>query len=436
MSESDPLGNHTRNPSKQPENDAKITRDNSPKLSTDRIKNKAVFSERWKGETLEESLQLRRMRRWRQLSIVQYLAPKDRTAKCYRTRIATLVQVQVTPQHNKAHYSGLMVCGKVWNCPVCASKITEKRKQELLSIDYKALGLGHLQKFMITVTLQHMLNDDLKALRKDLGVAWGKVFSGGWAQRFNKKYKVFGKVTAQESTYGIRHGHHPHKHILIWSELTAKELEAAKDEMQAEIAKRYKKILHGMGRYASPKYGVHVKTGADVLAEYLTKMGDESPKKIWSLEAEITKAPVKTSLKSDESYSPFELLEAYIDNQDRFAGKAFLEYMHGMHGARQLVWGKGTREKFNLGKEATDKELAEKGNDKMQLLALLTPEDWSKVLRNNARGLLLEVAKRNKFSELKAFLKRFDIDLKEPTNENYLELVSIKNSPQTPTGRP
>lgn len=33
--------------------------------------------------------------------------------------------------HGKAFYQGLMACGGVWTCPVCAAKVSERRRQEL-----------------------------------------------------------------------------------------------------------------------------------------------------------------------------------------------------------------------------------------------------------------------------------------------------------------
>lgn len=75
----------------------------------------------------------RRVERYALQAVARDILPKSRTALCLRTRIkgGGGVGVWKCEHAGTAHYSGLIVCGSVWTCPVCAAKISEKRRGEL-----------------------------------------------------------------------------------------------------------------------------------------------------------------------------------------------------------------------------------------------------------------------------------------------------------------
>src|SRR4051794_16390042 len=68
--------------------------------------------------------------RWQLQREARALLPDERVAFCMRRIQATTVDVLYSPQHKSAHYGGLMVCGSVWVCPLCAAKISEHRRVE------------------------------------------------------------------------------------------------------------------------------------------------------------------------------------------------------------------------------------------------------------------------------------------------------------------
>ena len=53
-----------------------------------------------------------------------------RTADC-RYVNHSAIGVNISPVHKAAHYSGLVTCGSIWPCPVCASRIQERRRPEV-----------------------------------------------------------------------------------------------------------------------------------------------------------------------------------------------------------------------------------------------------------------------------------------------------------------
>ena len=74
-----------------------------------------------------------RVQRFALQSVARAILPTSRTAKCMRIRTGrTDVQVWKSKAHHTASYGGLQTCGSVWTCPVCAAKIAERRRVELL----------------------------------------------------------------------------------------------------------------------------------------------------------------------------------------------------------------------------------------------------------------------------------------------------------------
>ena len=61
------------------------------------------------------------------------LQKKFRVQICLKRKIQKDLNVQVcwNESDKKAHFGNVIRCGSVWVCPVCAKKITEKRREEL-----------------------------------------------------------------------------------------------------------------------------------------------------------------------------------------------------------------------------------------------------------------------------------------------------------------
>ena len=76
------------------------------------------------------------------------IEPKHRTAQCLWSVVSAekTVQVMLDQEHNRARYNNLRVCGRVWPCPFCSAKISERRALELAGAMAvaKAKGCGSL----------------------------------------------------------------------------------------------------------------------------------------------------------------------------------------------------------------------------------------------------------------------------------------------------
>lgn len=83
----------------------------------------------------------------------------------------------------------------------------------------------------------------------------------------------------------------------------------------------------------------------------------------------------------------------------------FLAYARWFKGKHQLVWSAGLRSLL-LGNpnEQSDIELAEEIEEDIVILGKLSREQWAVVLRNDARGRLLEVARTGDWQSVVDFL--------------------------------
>ncbi len=53
---------------------------------------------------------------------------KYRVAMCHRGTQGDAPRLYTNPKGNRAEYRGLQTCGSVWHCPMCAAKISSKRR--------------------------------------------------------------------------------------------------------------------------------------------------------------------------------------------------------------------------------------------------------------------------------------------------------------------
>jgi len=305
------------------------------------------------------------------------------------------VDLVLDREHGRAHYGGLMVCGSVWSCPVCAAKITERRRRELLDALDREPGRWTLA--MVTYTLQHSRADTLAEVRDALLDAYRRVIRGAPWKRFRDRWGVAGYVKALEVTYG-EHGWHPHCHVLLV--LDRDQLsESESAAMRGWLSDRFVRMVAKNERYASDYHAVDLVVGDQALASYTTKTS-------WGAVDELTKAPVKAG--RDGGQSPWELLDRY-GSGDKQAGALFKEYALTMKGSRQQTFSRGTRDLLGMGADLSDQVLAELEQEAGVVLATLTVDEWKTVCRRRARGLLLEVASSGNVLWLWSFLASLGI---------------------------
>lgn len=313
-----------------------------------------------------------RAERYALQSVAKDLLPNERVKICLRNMVGSNVEVRNHLKTNKAFYSGLMICGSVWTCPVCAAKISEKRKNEL----YKATNAHKLENgflSMLTLTIRHKRTDKLETLLEAFNGATSKMMTTKQYHEIRQEMGIIGRVKALEVTHG-RNGWHPHAHIVIFYEN-----ETDLKKMQKRMYKLWNAACKKFGLSTTESYGIDLQ-GAEHVQAYLSKHGS------WSIEHEMTKSHIKKG--RDSNMTPFDLLRDVLQNDDAYSEELFKEYAIAFKGKRQLHWSRGLKDRFSI-TDKTDEELAKEKVEQADLLGLLTSNQWKEIIRRDQRAQLL-----------------------------------------------
>ena len=329
-------------------------------------------------------------------SAARELLPYERVAKCLRAIVPTAQRVEIhkSKQGKAAHYRNLLVCSRIWHCPICASKISEERRKELSSAVAGWMG----SVILVTFTMSHSNAEPLKSVLNSLLTAHRDLKSGNWFKEMSDYFGWNGSVKALEITHG-KNGWHPHIHELIF--LTNKPNEDTLKRLEIAITGRWRHCLKKISKFASVERGVTLKTGDNAVGDYVSKFGDTKIKQDWTLSHEMTKQIVKRG--KNDGQSPMQLLYDYMLG-DKMSGKLWQEYAIVCKGKHQLVWSRGMRDILKIGSEQTDEEIGEKLPNDTYLLASLTRGQWYDVLSHNAVGSILLAAETKTEEDFKAWL--------------------------------
>lgn len=313
-----------------------------------------------------------RTERYAMQSVARDLLPNERVKICLRNIVGTNVEVRNHLKTNKAFYSGLMICGSVWTCPVCAAKISEKRKNEL----YKAT-MAHKSEngflAMLTLTIRHSRNDELQMLLEAFNSATSKMMTTKQYHEIRQEMGIIGRVKALEVTHG-KNGWHPHAHIVIFYKN-----ETDLKKMQKRMYRLWSAACKKFGLSTTESYGIDLQ-GAEHVQAYLAKHGS------WSIEQEMTKSHIKRGRESN--MTPFDFLRDVLKNDDDYSKALYKEYAVAFKGKRQLHWSRGLKDYFAI-TDKTDEELAKEKVEQADLLGLLTSNQWKEIIRSNQRAQLL-----------------------------------------------
>lgn len=284
-----------------------------------------------------------------------------------------------------AFYAHLPICGSVWVCAVCTSKVQSKRRKEIARAIEWAYKNG-LKCIMVTLTFPHYIWHLLKDLVKKMRKALTKLRSGKKWQKLMKRFGFAGLIRSLELTYGIN-GWNLHTHEL-W--LISKDADAVL--LQYEIMKKWAQCCAAVGLLdpsdpamvaAFSLRSVDVKDWVSS-SEYLAKQDDM---RRWGIDNELASSSTKNGKLSGRH--PFALLKtATISNED---GRLFIEYAEAMTGKRQIFWSHGLKGKVGL-KDLVDKALALDTRDPADSLAILSRDQWRMIIKENARAKILEIA--------------------------------------------
>ncbi|MFD0256397.1 hypothetical protein ACFVGX_36450 [Streptomyces sp. NPDC127113] len=279
---------------------------------------------------------------------------------------------------------GLMRCGRIWLCPVCAASIRHKRAEEITTAVVEWIKRGGTA-YLVTFTARHGhtdrladLMDALQGTRKTADAprrpgAYQRLITGGtWAGRrstdgdrhtdrdgIRDRIGYVGMIRATEITVGQAHGWHPHLHtiVLVGGALasdpaTKKTVKSGKQERVAarkvigdiftpseealeEWETHWRTVWTRTLRKVNPQFTPDDRHGVDFkrleterdandLAEYIAKTQDGKTPAL-----ELARADLKTA--AHGNVAPFELLGRIGDltggmTEDDAAGVGSLEW--------------------------------------------------------------------------------------------------------------
>lgn len=308
--------------------------------------------------------------------------PKHRTAHCMWCMVDSkkTVQVMLDQEHNRARYNNLRVCGRVWTCPFCSAKISERRAMELAGAMAVAKAKG-LKVALLTCTVPHVVQDGLDALLRRLLKAWRGLVDNRAGKAIRADLGLVGTIRNVEVTHG-KNGWHPHFHCLVFYK---NPVDLA--EIEARWSAHWQHVCVKAGlRRPSDEHGLTLQDGS-FAAAYVSK---------WGLEHEMTKTMHKVGRRHGRT--PFDILRDYetgktLDEKEQNA-ILFREFVAAFHNVQQLSWSPGLKKLLAV-EDVTDEQLALQEDERpTRLVCELNMAEW-KAVRQHHRAALLHLAEKN-----------------------------------------
>ncbi len=335
--------------------------------------------------------------KWQLQSVVRLALGGHRVHICMRHIRTDRREVQVRKsEQSRAYYAGLMACGSVWHCPVCAPKIQAVRALEVrAAIDAWTAQGGTV--VLVTQTVQHERKDVLELLLERFTLALRKFKGCKGYTAARGLYGISGSIRALEVTDG-GNGWHPHAHTILFLDGPTH-----LGKLRVELFRLWNSAATRAGFEKQPSPKAFTVQDASKVKVYITKMGTEYT---WNAEHELVRAHSKSG--SSQSMTPFDMLRAYLAEPDDGPLLArFAEYAYCFHGKRQLVWSNGLKKRL-LGTEGqTDQQVADSIGELDPVLAYITLSEWKTIRRHNLQGQVLEVVGDYGRAGLDHFLSEF-----------------------------
>jgi hypothetical protein len=187
---------------------------------------------------------------------------------------------------------------------------------------------------LLTLTVRHRAGDDLKTLRQGVSAAWRRLQqTRDWREmRAASGLRHF--VRCQEVTYG-ENGWHPHLHVLLFCTRPDVPL-FWRDELTALWRHE---VMHVLGEACLPSKARALDIAPCEDRTYLTRMGLEvgSPAAKHAREGHMSAMQLAA-----------ELARAPLGAERNRLHGLWVEYATAMHGAHQLQWSRGLRERLGV----------------------------------------------------------------------------------------
>ena len=287
-------------------------------------------------------------------------------------------------EKERAYLKGVQTCKSAWVCPICSLAIAAGRKEEITKIVMNAAAKGY--KFgMLTPTVQHTRDDDLKPLFKFFAKEIRDLFQGARKRKFDAM-GLLHRIRAWEVRLGFLNGWHPHAHILLFFKP-----DADIDGIVDLATKAYCRRLAKKGYLVN---GRTINFELMCAEDAIKNMGDYATKEaisgVDSLAWEMTGDSLKVSKK--DSLSGLQLVQAYMLTKEESLANSFIEFANATKGRKKIQYSANLRaDLLPDEEEKSDDELVEEGKQDDPYLVKLRSDQWSRVSNLNIEKRYFEV---------------------------------------------
>lgn len=311
-------------------------------------------------------------------------------------------EISIRRVDGRAYYGGIRMCGSVWTCPVCASKIARARAAELRRGIENWVSQDGVVTMMV-LTVRHDRSDNLADLLDRMSQAQRDFYSGRIYQGLKGRYGIVGSVRNLECTWGSRTGWHPHSHVLLFS--------CSRLDVET-LYQRWASVCERYGLYASRTAFLEgVTSSLDYLDPtqsipgYVTKMLGDSTE--WTAAEELVYSHIK---RASGRLSPMQILDEFSETGDVRMADLFREYASAYHGKRHLYYAPGLRATLGLNEtESDDDELANAEGRTDEILLTIPAQTWRHVVKLDLRLELLHWVEQFGVAYVQDYLLAIDL---------------------------
>lgn len=340
----------------------------------------------------------------------------DRVKKCGHSHTSTVILQKDT--ENRSKLSGVHYCGNVWSCPVCSSKILQRRQEELEVINSEHIKQTGGSVLLVTLTVRHNISDSLKDL---LGDSESKVGISGAFRRlrqdraFRELKEEFGihlSCRSLETTWGQLNGYHVHIHSLFYLDRKLSDIELV--DLESRLYDCWSRCCIGAGlENPSKERGVDISDGTNA-GKYISKWGSVN---------ELT-SPVGKGAKNG-NFTIWELQRFLINPEllDSYDGmtldliiSVLKDYFKCFFGKKLLTWSdpnKLRKKYLEDGKllDKTDEEIVSSSNIEAVHTVSIHKEVYDRILSLNRVSEMFSVHELKGFDGLYDYIKSLGFTL-------------------------
>jgi predicted nucleotidyltransferase len=305
-----------------------------------------------------------------------------------------------------AGFGGLMSCDNPFYCPVCAPKVLIDKVNEIQNITSNFLEESEEHcSIMVTQTLSHSKDDELKPLLKDLTAANAYLKAGRFRTNLEEDFGFYSAIRAIESTHSEINGWHPHLHE-IWyfkKSLTVDQVIELKERL-------YSKYLHKlklMGRSASELRAIDISfvvgngsnekkysTSTNMPKNTSKKINGSSSAALYVAKFDKELTMEFTKLQKLKNLSFFGILARYSETNNISDMSLILEFVTAMYRQRRINIPKQMKLYFE-----DDIELVDDFEEKRPVIFSFTNKEWLQVCFRKQRQSIISIANNPNYTD-------------------------------------